>query len=337
MGYTLSKLEIAFYMARSGSYRITAALTAGFVLAACTTQVQRIGYDDGRDACRALVVQLDSTGNFFGEDIVQGAAIGAVSGALISGLATGTWQGALTGALIGAPTGAAIGYYSALQRQQRDQAGVNAQIANDLQRENTELNRTQIAFDQLFDCRLRSAQHIRQAVRDGRLNREVATQQLAEIRQRANGDIALAQTINGRISTRGAEIDGAIDAVVPGGKVGLATAGTPQPTRVTPRRSVDVVFSPQPDSPKIAEIRPREAVAVRPGPPGFVQVETANGVRGYAASAAFPAPRASVQQPAEGSDVRSLAATNLSRRETFTASVSNAERLTQSGGFELTS
>jgi hypothetical protein len=35
--------------------------------------------------------------------------------------------------------------------------------------------------------------------------------------------------------------------------------------------------------------------------------------------------------------MRSLAATNLSRRETFTASVSNAERLTQSGGFELTS
>jgi hypothetical protein len=68
-----------------------------------------------------------------------------------------------------------------------------------------------------------------------------------------------------------------------------------------------------------------------------VQVETAHGVRGYAPSAAFPAPRASVQQPAEGSDVRSLAATNLSRRETFTASVSNAERLTQSSGFELTS
>ncbi len=324
-------------MARSASYRLTAALTAGIVLAGCTTQVGRIGNDDGRDACRMQLVQLDSTGNFFGEDIVRGAAVGALTGALIGGLATGRWQGALVGAAVGGAGGAAVGYYAALQRQQRDQAGVNAQIANDLQRENAEIDRTQIAFDQLFDCRLRAAEQIRQAVRDGRLNREVATQQLAELRQRANGDIALAQTINGRIGTRGAEFDSAIDAVVPGGKVGLAAVGAPPPIRVAPRRNVNVVFSPQPNSPQIARIDAREVVAVRPGPPGFAQVETASGVRGYAPADAFAAPRSALEQPAAGSDVRSLAATNLARRDTFTTSVGSAERLASSGGFELTS
>jgi len=325
-------------MVRSASYRITAALTAGIVLAGCTTQVGRIGFDDGRDVCRVQLVQLDSTGNFFGEDMVRGAAVGALSGALIGGLATGRWQGALLGAAIGGAGGAAVGYYAALQRQQGDQAGINAQIANDLQRENAEIDRTQIAWDQLFDCRLRSAQQIRQAVRDGRLNREVATQQLVEIRQRANGDIALAQIISGRIATRGAEFDGAIDAVVPGGKVGLAAVGNPQPIRLASRRNINVVFSPQPNSPQIAQINAREVVSVRPGPPGFARVETASGVRGFAPADAFAAPRSALEQPAAGGDVRSLAATNISRRDTFVASVGNAERLAQAGGgFELTS
>ena len=321
----------------TASHRITAAFAATIILAGCTTQVGRIGFDDGRDGCRVQLVQLDSTGNFFGEDIVRGAAIGAVSGALIGGLATGRWQGALIGAAVGGAGGAAVGYYGALQRQQRDQAGINAQIANDLQRENAELDRTQIAWDQLIDCRLRSAQQIRQAVRDGRLDRTVAISQLSDIRQRVTGDIALAQTINGRITTRGAEFDGAIDAVVPGGKGAVRVAGSPQPIRVAPRRAVAVTFSPQQNSPQIAQIAARDVVAVRPGPPGFAQVETASGVRGYAPADAVQAPRGALAQPPAGNDVRSLAATNISRRDNFTASVGSAERLAQSGGFELTS
>ena len=115
---------------------------------------------------------------------MAGAAVGALSGALIGGLATGRWQGALVGAAIGGAGGAAVGYYASVQRQQRDQAGVNAQIASDLQRENASLDRTQIAWDQLFDCRLRTAQAIREQVRQGRLDRNVATAQLTDVRGR---------------------------------------------------------------------------------------------------------------------------------------------------------
>jgi len=321
-------------MAHSTAHRVTAAFAAALILAGCTTQVGRIGVDDGRDACRTQLVQLDSTGNFFGEDILQGAAIGAVSGAVIGGLATGRWQGALVGAAIGGAGGAAVGYYAAVQRQARDQQGVNAQIASDLAKENASLDRTQIAFDQLMDCRLRSAQAIREQVRRGQLDRNVATSQLADIRQRVTGDLQLANLIGGRITQRGTQFDAAIDQVVPGGKGAVQVVGSPAPVRAPARRAVAVTFSPQPNSPQIAQIRQRDVVAVRPGPPGFAQVETSSGVRGYVpADAVQAAPRAA----AEGSDVRSLAATNISRRENFTASVGSAERLAQAGGFELAS
>ncbi len=316
------------------SKRVTAAFAAAIMLAGCTTQMGRIGADDGSDGCRAQLVQLDSTGNFFGEDILAGAAVGALSGALIGGLATGRWQGALIGAAVGGAGGAAVGYYAAVQRQARDQQGVNAQIASDLAKENASLDRTQIAFDQLMDCRLRTAQDIREQVRRGQLDRNVATAQLAGVRQRVNGDLQLANLIGGRITNRGGQFDAAIDQVVPGGKGAVQIAGSPAPVRSPVRRAVAVTFSPQPNSPQIASIQQRDVVAVRPGPPGFAQVETSAGVRGYVpADAVQAAPRAA----AEGGDVRSLAATNISRRENFTASVSGAERLAQAGGFELTS
>lgn len=324
-------------MPTTSSLRITAGFAAALMLAGCTTQAGRIGLDDGRDVCRAQLVQLDSTGNFFGEDILQGAAIGAVSGALIGGLATGRWQGALIGAAVGGAGGAAVGYYAAVQRQARDQQGVNQQIANDLGRENASLDRTQIAFDQLMDCRLRGAYAIREQVRTGRLDRNTATAQLGEIRQRVTGDLQLANLIGGRITSRGTQFDAAIDQVVPGGKGAVQVAGGRAPVRSPVRRAVAVTFSPQPNSPQIAQISQRDVVAVRPGPPGFAQVETSSGVRGYVPSNAVDAPRAAIEAPSGGGDVRSLAATNISRRENFTASVSGAERLAQAGGFELAS
>ena len=323
--------------AKSAAQRVTSIFAAAIILAGCTTQVGRIGVDDGRDSCRTQLIQLDSTGNFFGEDILQGAAIGAVGGALIGGLATGRWQGALIGAAVGGAGGAAVGYYAAVQRQARDQAGVSAQVASDLAKENASLDRTQIAFDQLMDCRLRGAQAVREQVRRGQLDRNTATAQLAETRQRVTGDLQLANLIGGRIASRGTQFDAAIDQVVPGGKGAVQMAGSPPPVRVPVRRAVTVTFSPQPNSAPIASIQQRDLVSVRPGPAGFARVETSSGVRGYVPADAVQASRAAVQLPSEGGDVRSLAATNISRRENFTASVGSAERLAQAGGFELAS
>ena len=333
-------------MARPSLHRATAALTAALLLAGCTTQAGRIGYDDGRDACRPQLLALDSTGDFYGEQIVQGAAVGALSGALIGGLATGRWQGALIGAAVGGASGAAVGYYAALQRQARDQQALYVQMSSDLGRENAQLDRTQVAFNNLMDCRLNAADRVRQAVRDGRINRIQGIAEMSDIRTRFQNDIALAQSINGRIAARGTEFDTAIDSAIPGGKASIQSAMyRPAPVRVAPRRTVQVKFQPSAQSANIATISSGDVVAVRPGPPGFAVVETSSGLRGYAPADAFPAQATSggrvgasapgPQASAGGSDVRSLAATNISRRENFAESVGNAERLAQTGGFEL--
>lgn len=325
-------------------FRATATLTAAVMLAGCvSTQAGRIGADDGRDMCRTEVVALDSTGNFFGEDIVRGAAIGAVGGALLGGLVSGRWEGALAGAVAGGAAGAATGYWVAVQRQGQDQQAVTAQIINDLSRENAELDRTQVAFNQLMDCRFHSADRVRVAVREGRISRPAGQAQMADIRGRTQRDIQLARTISGRIGTRGAEFDTAVDNVVPGGKesVQRSVASRSQSVRVSARRPVPVRLTPSSSSVQVAEVNAREVVSARPGRDGFTLIETSSGVRGYAPTEAFQATTRGQAVPsgqlpdARGGDVRTLAATNLVRREGFNDSLGNVERLAQSGGFEL--
>ena len=330
----------------SRSHRAIAAVTAAALLAGCvTTRGQRIGADDGMDACRAQLVALDSTGDFFAEDILKGAAAGALAGALIGGLATGRWQGALIGAGAGLAAGAATGYLVALQQRSADQAALNASLSSDLARENAQLDRTQVAFDQLMECRFNRAQQIREAYRAGRLPQGVAEAQMADVRARAQRDIALARTISERIGTRGAEFDTAIETVAPGtknsvlaGKSGAATVNT-RTAAVVPLR-----LRPDPGSPIIGSVPAQQTVQVRPATGGFAQVQAAGGRVGYAEAAAFrgtPAARASggidpATMGTSGGDVRTLAASNIARRENFTDAVATAERASSSG-FELAS
>ena len=112
----------AIWLRRGVSVVAVSGLLCGCAPGAFTTQSQRIGPDDGTDSCRPQLVALDSTGNFFGAQILQGAAtgagIGALAGGLIGGLATGSWRGAAFGALAGGITGGVIGgsnaYWNAL-------------------------------------------------------------------------------------------------------------------------------------------------------------------------------------------------------------------------------
>ena len=84
------------------SLLVSTSLLAGCAQGPMSTQSARIGYDDGTDSCRRQVLALDSTGNFFGADILAGAALGAVTGGLAGGLISGNWRGALVGAGAGA-------------------------------------------------------------------------------------------------------------------------------------------------------------------------------------------------------------------------------------------
>jgi len=306
-----------------------ALLTAAAMLTACvSTREARIGGEDG-DACRTQLVALDSTGNFFAEDILRGAAMGAVGGALLGGLlaaatgqrGSGIAAGAAIGAVGGGVAGGTAGYLSA---------------PGDLAAENAQLDRTQVAFNQLMDCRFRNAEQIRADLRSGRLARPQAASAMENIRARTQRDIQLAQTINGQIASRGAQFDTAIDSIAPDVKQAAAMPVRAVPAQ--PRGDVKLYLRPEAGSPEVAQLPARQRVTLRPARNGFAQVETSSGVRGYAAAQAFPEAQNLGARPAvaEGRDVRSLAASNIARRDNFAESVGTAERLTAQGqGFEL--
>lgn len=339
-------------LAAASLRRAVATLTAAAMLAACvTTRDGRIGSDDGSDACRAQVVALDSTGDFYGEQIIRGAAIGAASGALLGGLiaaASGrrggdVLAGAAIGAVAGGVVGGSAGYFSARQQQASDQASLNQAVGADLAAENASLDRTQIAFNQLMDCRFATAQRVRADLRAGRLTRPQADAMMADVRARTQSDLQFAQTINARIGSRGEQFDVAIDSVAPGVKEQVrSSARARAAVPVQARAPVALKLRPDAASPEVVQVRAREAVTLRPASNGFTLVETASGVRGFAPMGAFPEARSLGSRPivpavADGGDVRSLAASNVARRDNFSESVNNAERLAQGQGFELAS
>lgn len=328
--------------------RVVSSVTALAMLAGCSTQMGRIGMDDGRDACRAYVVQLDSTGDFYGEDILRGAAIGAGTGALAGGLlaaATGRrGSDVLAGAAIGAVAGGVIGgvggYLQARQRQAQNQVMLMQAVGGDLRTENAQLDRTQIAFNQLVDCRVNAANRIRADVRAGAMTRERGMALMAYQRDLMRRDVALAQQINGKIGTRGAEFDTAIETIAPGvkGTVQARRAVNLQPT--TARVSAPIRIRPDADAPQVGQLSSREAVTVRPAEGNFALVETSSGVRGYVPASAvgvrgLGSPSAGVGGRGQDGEFRQLAATNISRRDSFAESIQTAERAAQGSGFEL--
>jgi uncharacterized protein YcfJ len=203
------------------------ATAATLLLPGCSTQGQRIGVDDGLDLCRRELVLLDSTGDYFAEDIVKGALIGAVGGGALGALAGGSSRDALIGALAGATAGAAAGYLKARQDQSRDQASLYLSVSNDIRRENASIDKTQLAFNQLLDCRQRSADRIKVDVRAGRLPRTVRQAQMADVRSRRDNDLLVARTISQRIQDRASNYEIAANQVAPAPVPGRS----PQPIR----------------------------------------------------------------------------------------------------------
>ncbi len=335
---------------RSSVRRSVASITAAAMLAGCvSTQAGRIGVDDGRDACRAFVVQLDSTGNFFGEDILRGAAVGGVTGAIAGGgIAAATGRrgsdilaGAAIGALAGALIGGTAGYLQARQRQAQDQGALVQAVGGDLRNENRQLEATQLAFNQLVDCRVNAANRIRADVRAGRLSRDQGQAMMTYQRDLMRRDVALARSINEKIGTRGGEFDTAIETIAPGtkGQVQARRAATPTPT--TARVSAPIRIRPDGNAAQVGQLAPNERVTVRPAEGNFAQVETSSGVVGFVPASAvgvrgLGSPTAAVSggRGADG-EFRQLAATNIARRDNFSESVQNADRLAQGQGFEL--
>lgn len=344
-------LDVTVASFRQKLYRGTAMLCAAVLFSACvSTQAGRIGVDDGTDSCRPQLVALDSTGNFFAEDILKGAAVGAGAGALggaaVGGLASGDWRGALIGAAVGAAAGAAVGaaagYYNALQQQGRDQQGLFTQVKGDLRNENRQLDLTQTAFDRLRDCRANQARQIQADFRAGRLSRPQAENAMAQVRQRSQRDVQLARTINGQIGGRTEQFEVAADKLSPGAQGAIRNAKF-QPRNSTLTTNTALRSSPTSNAPALSNAAARETITVKNTRDGFALVETSSGQTGYVPVSAVSGLRAVPVQPAvarggsaDETEVRTLAASNAAKRDNFEASIAVAERASTSG-FELSS
>jgi hypothetical protein len=339
---------IRIWLRRGVTVITVTGLLCGCAPGAFSTQEQRIGRDDGTDSCRSQLVALDSTGNFFGAQILQGAAvgagIGALSGALIGGLATGNWRGAGIGALAGGVAGGALGassaYWNALQQQKMDQAQLYSRVSLDLERENTQIDKTQLAFDQLVNCRYRQAQAINTAYREHQIDRATAEGDMAIVRQRAAKDLELARLINQQIQDRGQQFGVAAGNVAPGTQAAFAApAMQSQPAMV--RSAAPVKLGPDPGAPDIAQLSPHEQVTVSPGRNGYALVQTSSGQQGYVSAANLQGAGGSrgIALPtsapsASSGDLRTLAGSNAARRDDFAQSVAVTEKA-QASGFEL--
>ena len=315
-------------------------LLAGCAQGPLSSREGRIGPDDGADTCRPQLVALDSTGNFFGAQILTGAATGAAAGALAGGIFGRDLKGVLIGAVAGAALGAAGGYWVALQQQSRDQAGMITQVGGDLARENAQIDRTQIAFDQLKDCRYGQAQQIQADYRGKRIDRTVAVARMNAVKQSAQRDLALAKQINTQINGRAQEFEVAADNVSPGTKSAIvASAVAPRRTQLS--QPVKLKLSPDANAPDVAALNARDRVTVTGVRNGYAVIETASGQRGYAPASAIEggAPRsaatsASATGAANADEVRTLAGSNAARRDSFAQSISVSETTIVSG-FEL--
>lgn len=193
------------------NFKLTALVAGSVMLVGCATPLtreERIGQDDGSDPCRRYVVALDSTGNFFAEDMIKGAVEGAVAGAIAGGLigllSGGSGgdiaKGAAIGAAVGGVAGAVGGYYNAQMKQGRDQAILA--INEDLTREASELEKADTAVDALISCRISQRDQIRSDYARRRISRDEAKRNWAILQEQVNRDNELMQMVATNIGKR---------------------------------------------------------------------------------------------------------------------------------------
>ncbi len=328
-----------------------AARTAMLMLVSCSmltgcasgqfsTQASRIGPDDGTDSCRPYLVALDSTGNYFGTDILTGAAAGAAGGAALGALFGQDLKSALIGAAAGAAAGAATGYWVALEKQGQDQAVLTTRVSGDISRDNAQIDKTQDAFNQLTDCRVRQANAIKQAYKDHRIDRQTAVAQLGVVKQRAIHDAQVAQQIEGQIQDRSAQFQVAADHLSPGTTAAVAAADKPPPSHpATVRQAAPLKLRPDPAAPDVTTLAAGDKVTVARARGSYALVETGNGQRGYTPFTDLSGPGANASaantpQISGGGEVRTLAGSNAARRDQFAESVAVSKQEAATG-FDL--
>ena len=197
------------------------------------------------------------------------------------------------------------------------------ELAAELERENAALERMQIAFDALLYCRWTEVRLIRADAATGPAARAALPARLASAEARMRRDLTRAGTARGAIDQRAARLEATLEQVSPGSRAALRAA-RPAVPRAVASAPVVLRLRPEPDAPPAGRVAAGTEAILRPAPGGFALIDAGPQLRGYAPSGAFtllPAPA-----PFAADRLRSLAATNIARRETFTEALNMAER-----------
>jgi hypothetical protein len=218
-------------------------------------------------------------------------------------------------------------------------------LHGEMTRENADLDSLQIAFDSLLYCRWIEARTVRADLTAGRVPRPQAEARMAALRARLRADLDRARTVLAELEQRAAAREAALEALAPGSREAAARSRSARgaATSVVAAATVPLRLRPDAGAPEVGRVAAGQNVAVRPAENGFAYVEGSGGeARGYAPAGAFQAAERAlaVQRAAEGRDspataaIRSLAATNIARRDNFAESMTLAENAAVSG-FEL--
>jgi hypothetical protein len=213
---------------------------------------------------------------------------------------------------------------------------MQASLAGQLSAENALLDRLQIAFDALLYCRWIELRTIRADATGGRTDRAAAQARLAAGRARLAGELTEARAAVAQLQDRSQALARGAARSVPGLSTALAANRAPagEPLPAVAAATVPLRLRPDPAAPEVGRVAGGRSVTLRPAAGGFALIEAADGVRGYAPAGAFNlAARATPAPAAGGTDLRSLAATNLARRENFAESVEVSGR-SLAQGFE---
>ncbi|MGK7864551.1 hypothetical protein [Falsiroseomonas sp. E2-1-a4] len=213
-----------------------------------------------------------------------------------------------------------------------------AELEAELVRENAALERLQIAFDALLYCRWTEVRVIRAETPPAAL-----PARLREAQTRMQRDLDQAERTRAAITARAARIDQSVEAVAPGTRAALsarraADAALPRAVASAP---VPLRIRPEADAPIVGRLTAGAEVSLRPAAAGFAYADGGPGLRGYAPGNAFTVQAAAAPVAAQGAErgadrLRSLAATNIARRDAFAQSLELAGR-PGAGGFEQAS
>jgi len=305
------------------------------------------------DSCGVQRQALKSYQDFFFASMIQGAAIGAVGGGLAGLALGGNAQSAAIGAASGALLGGTLGYYQAKQKANTDPAALTNSVYQDVYHENGEIDGVSAAFNNLRDCRLRSAAAVKADYQAKRISQSDAQSQLQLIRQRYLEDVEFAAGLGKKMDERGGEYQSASDQIMdtnPNAKTTLARREASGGGRHAPSGSL--VANESARVHEQADTSSRQVGTVAEGsyvepitgddtPADWTHVQLSNGRTGYVVSrllrpAGSAAPsRAAPPPPSDAAGVAQLTESNQLKRKALTDQVASAKDEANGSAFDL--